>query len=189
MDHTYVCLVVDWQGWRQQYMNLRERTQNQSGCLVKSYSSHSKGNRLISSPKCPDRLWGPPRLLFNVYRFFGGSAMLATTLQLNPTLKINGATQCTLPHPHPHPPGNVPSWSGEDKSTVNNVCDTKSDIQPAFRSSSTDGVPCSHTDRCRLAPALNMAMTRTPGLISFMKPGGILYWWDWNCDLPRRSRN
>ena len=62
-------------------------------------------------------------------------------------------------------------------------------IQPAFRSSSTDGAPCSHTDRCRLAPALNIAMTRPPGLISFMKPGGILCWCNWNCDLPRISRN
>jgi hypothetical protein len=24
--------------------------------------------RILSSPECPDRLWGPPKLLFNGYR-------------------------------------------------------------------------------------------------------------------------
>jgi hypothetical protein len=26
------------------------------------------GSRVFSSPRCPDRLWGPPSLLSNVYR-------------------------------------------------------------------------------------------------------------------------
>jgi hypothetical protein len=57
--------------------------------------------RLLSSPKCPDRLWGPPNLLVNGYRgSFPGKidreVQLTTYLYLVPRLRISGS----IPLPH-----------------------------------------------------------------------------------------
>jgi len=51
-----------------------------------------RGKRFFSSPTRPDWLWGPPSLLFNGYRWWGGHGMkLATHLQLLPGLRTCAA--------------------------------------------------------------------------------------------------
>jgi hypothetical protein len=65
------------------------------------------GLRVFSSPRRPDRLWGPPSLLSNVYRepfprgLSGGGAKLTTHLQLVPRSR-----KCGSIHPVPH----TPAW-------------------------------------------------------------------------------
>jgi len=73
----------------------------------------SRGKGFLSSPKYPDRLWGPPSLLFNPYR--GQSRressrgfMLTTYLHIAPRLRMSGSTP--LPPP-PYPPATP--WCGE----------------------------------------------------------------------------
>jgi hypothetical protein len=55
-------------------------------------------------------------------------AILITHLQLKPRLKMSGAIQCT-------PPAICLHCVKRDNFIFSNICDTKSDIQPAFRSS------------------------------------------------------
>jgi len=58
---------------------------------------------LFSAPKLPDRVWGPPSLLFNGYRrsFLGVNsrgANLTTYLHLVPKLRMNGAIRLISLH-------------------------------------------------------------------------------------------
>jgi hypothetical protein len=55
-----------------------------------------QAQRCFSSPKRPDRLWGPPSLLFNAYRdsfarIWRQGVMLTTHLHLPPRLRESGA--------------------------------------------------------------------------------------------------
>jgi di/tricarboxylate transporter len=65
--------------------------------------SSGKGKIFISSPKYPDRLWGPSNLLFNTYRLFfivkRSDVKLTTQLHLILRLRMSGvrlALQHTL---------------------------------------------------------------------------------------------
>jgi hypothetical protein len=59
-----------------------------------------KDRRYFFSPKCPGRLWGPPNLLFIVYRRKSGRGVKLTShLHVVPRLKLSGA----IP-PVPHMP-------------------------------------------------------------------------------------
>ena len=49
--------------------------------------------------KCPDRLWGPLRLVFQGYRVTSRVVKLTTHLHLTQRLGMSG----TIPTPHPHP--------------------------------------------------------------------------------------
>jgi hypothetical protein len=58
------------------------------------------GSRIFSSPRRPDRLWGPTNLLFNGYRGKSGRVVKLTThLQLLPWLR-----KCGSIHPLAHTP-------------------------------------------------------------------------------------
>jgi hypothetical protein len=62
----------------------------------------SVGSRIFSSPCRPDRLWGPPSLLYNGYRrLFLRGVKLTTHLQLVPRSR-----KCGSIPPLPH----MPSW-------------------------------------------------------------------------------
>jgi hypothetical protein len=62
--------------------------------LVGRGSIPGRGKRLVSTPQRPDRLWGPPSLLYNVYLgpFQGGLSgrgmKLTTHLRLTPRSRM-----------------------------------------------------------------------------------------------------
>jgi hypothetical protein len=64
-------------------------------------------SRIFSSPRRPDRLWGPPRLLYCGYlglflrSYSGRGVTLTTYLQL-----VRRSGKCGSIHPFPH----TPSW-------------------------------------------------------------------------------
>jgi hypothetical protein len=64
----------------------------------------SVGSRTLSSPRRPDRLWGPTSFLYNGYRGLSGQGVKVTThLQLVPRSR-----KCGSIFPLPH----TPSWPG-----------------------------------------------------------------------------
>jgi hypothetical protein len=85
-------------------------------CVATSYRLDNQGVgvrapvgiRIISSPRCPDRLWGPPNLVSNGYQrliprgWSGGGLKLTTHLKLVPR-----SGKCWSIHPLPH----TPSWN------------------------------------------------------------------------------
>ena len=74
--------------------------------LATDWATRDRGKIIFPAPKCPDRLWAAPSLLFNEYR---GSSQgksvrgvkLTTDFDLVPWLRMNGAVP---------PLPSMPSW-------------------------------------------------------------------------------
>jgi hypothetical protein len=74
------------------------------------FSLSSQGKEYFCSPKCPNLLWGPPKIPFSRYGSFFPSGQSAGAwswpLQLVPRLRMSGAV--------PLLPLYIPSWCGRD---------------------------------------------------------------------------
>ena len=73
-------------------------------CAQKCGSIAYRNNRFFSSPKRPDRFWGPPSLLFQEYKecsFPGSKAAVCAIFHTPPSCaKVNNDRNCTSTPPH-----------------------------------------------------------------------------------------
>jgi len=73
-------------------------------CAQKCPSIPDRNNRFFSSPKSPNRFWGPPSLLFQEYKecsFPGSKAAVCAVFHTRPSsVKVSNDRSCTSTLPH-----------------------------------------------------------------------------------------